>query len=171
MEVRKLKHTNTKILIPTKKLHLLATIPERETPLSSGFDLRVFDVIKPSEDPSKPLQSWFEHFTLRPDERCMVRTGIAIQMPAGMEAEVRPRSGLAWKHGITVLNTPGTIDADYTGGIGVILINQSDTAYTINFEDRIAQMVFPQALHNTELTEVESFVKTERGSGGFGHTG
>ncbi|MCW2279288.1 dUTP diphosphatase [Heliophilum fasciatum] len=158
--------------IRTKRLHSAVEIPERATPLASGFDLRAFDVLRPDESPSKPFNPSFENYNLLPGEWCMVRTGIAIQMSRGIEAQVRPRSGLAWKHGITVLNTPGTIDADYTGGIGVILINLSTQAFVIKPGERIAQMVFPQALHDTELIEVDEFTEqTKRADGGFGHTG
>ncbi|MBC9785924.1 dUTP diphosphatase [Heliobacterium chlorum] len=159
------------VFIPTKRLHPTAMIPQRATSLASGYDLRAFDVLRPGEDPNEPFNAWFSRYTLRPGERCMVRTGIAIQMPIGLEAEIRPRSGLAWKHGITVLNTPGTIDADYTGGIGVILINLSDQSFVITQGERVAQMVFPQALHNAELIAVCHFEKTGRAEGGFGHTG
>lgn len=108
--------------------------------------------------------------TLQPLERCIVPTGLFIALPEGYEAQVRPRSGLAIKKGITCLNTPGTIDADYRGEIGVILINLSHEAFTINDGDRIAQMVV--ARHETvEWTPVEQLNETERGAGGFGHSG
>ena len=130
-------------------------LPHYSTPLSAGMDLRA--------NLKEPL-------TLAPMQRALVPTGLFIELPEGYEAQVRPRSGLAIKHGITVLNTPGTIDADYRGEIMVILINLSNAPFTINNGDRIAQMVI--ARHETaELIQVEELSDTERGQGGFGHTG
>ena len=130
-------------------------LPHYSTPLSAGMDLRA--------NLKEPL-------TLEPMQRALVPTGLFIELPEGYEAQVRPRSGLAIKHGITVLNTPGTIDADYRGEIMVILINLSNEPFTINNGDRIAQMVI--ARHETaELIQVEELSDTERGQGGFGHTG
>jgi dUTP pyrophosphatase len=107
---------------------------------------------------------------LRPMQRLLVPSGIRISLPAGYEAQVRPRSGLALKHGITVLNAPGTIDADYRGEIGVILINLSHQLYVIQPEERIAQMVI--AKHERgKLVEVDELDSTDRGDGGYGHTG
>jgi dUTP pyrophosphatase len=100
----------------------------------------------------------------------MVPTGLYIALPAGFEAQVRPRSGLAAKHGITVLNSPGTIDADYRGEIRVILVNLSDTPFTIEDGERIAQLVIARH-EQAEWAEVETLDATERGEGGFGHTG
>ena len=141
-----------KIEIVNRSQHAL---PKYETPLSAGMDLRA------NLDTS---------ITLQPLERCIVPTGLFIALPEGYEAQVRPRSGLAIKKGITCLNTPGTIDADYRGEIGVILINLSRDAFTINDGDRIAQMVV--ARHETvEWTPVEQLNETERGAGGFGHSG
>jgi len=108
--------------------------------------------------------------TLGPLQRTLVPTGIYIELPAGYEAQIRPRSGLAAKHGITVLNTPGTIDADYRGEIKVILVNLSNEEFTINHGDRICQMVIAKHEHVT-WQEVEILSDTERGEGGFGHTG
>lgn len=108
--------------------------------------------------------------TLRPLERRIVPTGLYIALPEGYEAQVRPRSGLALKHGITVLNSPGTIDSDYRGEIGVLLINLSDTPFVINAGERIAQMVVARH-EQAELIEVEELDDTERGAGGYGHTG
>jgi dUTP pyrophosphatase len=111
-----------------------------------------------------------EPVVIRPMERKLIGTGLYIELPEGYEAQVRPRSGLAIKHGITVLNSPGTIDADYRGEIGIILINLSDTDFTICNGDRIAQMVI--ARHETaELIETEEINLTTRGGGGFGHSG
>ena len=108
--------------------------------------------------------------TLAPLERAMVPTGLYIALPEGTEAQVRPRSGLAAKHGITVLNTPGTIDADYRGEIKVILVNLSNEAFTINPGERIAQMVVAR-YEKVEWDEVDSLDETDRGAGGFGSTG
>ena len=130
-------------------------LPAYATPLSAGMDLRAN-----IEDP----------ITLRPLERRIVPTGLYIALPEGYEAQVRPRSGLALKHGITVLNSPGTIDSDYRGEIGVLLINLSDTPFVINAGERIAQMVVARH-EQAELIEVEELDDTERGAGGYGHTG
>ncbi|MEE0804338.1 MAG: dUTP diphosphatase [Prevotellamassilia sp.] len=130
-------------------------LPAYATALSAGMDLRA--------NLDTPI-------TLRPLERCLVPTGLFIALPQGFEAQVRPRSGLALKKGITVLNTPGTIDADYRGEIGVILVNLSNEDFVINDGERIAQMVV--ARHETvEWEAVETLDETERGAGGFGHTG
>lgn len=130
-------------------------LPAYATPQSAGMDLRAN-----IEDP----------ITLRPLERRIVPTGLYIALPEGYEAQVRPRSGLAFKHGITVLNSPGTIDSDYRGEIGVLLINLSDTPFVINAGERIAQMVVARH-EQAELIEVEELDDTERGAGGYGHTG
>lgn len=130
-------------------------LPETMTAGASGFDLRA--AVK-------------ELVTLYPGERTLIPTGIAIAMPERLEAQVRPRSGLALKHGITVLNTPGTIDADYRGEIGVILINLGEEPFTVQRGDRIAQLVFQQVAR-VELVEVEELPPSERGTGGFGSTG
>lgn len=130
-------------------------LPQYETPLSAGMDLRA--------NIDAPV-------TLPPLGRVLVPTGLFIALPEGYEAQVRPRSGLALKKGITLLNTPGTIDADYRGEIGVILVNLSAEDFTVNDGDRIAQLVV--ARHETaEWLPVETLDTTERGSGGFGHTG
>ena len=107
---------------------------------------------------------------LKPMQRMLIPTGLYMALPAGYEAQVRPRSGLALKHGITVLNTPGTIDADYRGEVKVLLVNFSDADFVINDGERIAQMVI--AKHETaDFVEVEELDQTERGAGGYGHTG
>ncbi|WPP43687.1 dUTP diphosphatase [Paenibacillus hunanensis] len=111
-----------------------------------------------------------EPMVLQPGERALVPTGLALAMPAGLEAQIRPRSGLAFKHGITCLNTPGTIDADYRGEIKVLLINLGSEAFAIARGERIAQMVF-QLVPDTELVQVNELSETVRGAGGFGHTG
>lgn len=111
-----------------------------------------------------------EDVVLKPLQRKLIPTGLYISLPKGYEAQVRPRSGLALKHGITLLNTPGTIDADYRGEIGVIMVNLSDTDFTVKDGERIAQMVV--ARHETfEWDEVLTLDVTERGEGGFGHSG
>ena len=130
-------------------------LPEYATPLSAGLDLRA---------------NIEESIVLRPMERQLIGTGLYIALPQGYEAQVRPRSGLALKHGITVLNTPGTIDADYRGEVKVLLINLSAEPFTINEGERIAQMVIARHEH-AELTLVEELDETERGAGGYGHTG
>lgn len=130
-------------------------LPEYATPLSAGLDLRA---------------NIEESIVLRPMERQLIGTGLYIALPPGYEAQVRPRSGLALKHGITVLNTPGTIDADYRGEVKVLLINLSTEPFTINEGERIAQMVIARHEH-AELTLVEELDETERGAGGYGHTG
>lgn len=111
-----------------------------------------------------------EPVSLSPGERALIPTGIALAMPEGLEAQIRPRSGLAFKHGITCLNTPGTIDADYRGEIKVLLINLGSEPFAIARGERIAQMVF-QTVPDVELLQVEELSDTERGAGGFGHTG
>ena len=111
-----------------------------------------------------------ESITLQPLERRLIPTGLFIELPVGYEAQIRPRSGLALKRGLTVLNTPGTIDADYRGEIGVILINLSNEAQTIEPAERICQMVIAKHEQPT-LIEVEVLSTTERGAGGFGHSG
>ena len=130
-------------------------IPEYATPLSAGIDLRA---------------SLEESISVDAFDSRLIPTGLYIELPEGYEAQVRPRSGLALKYQITVLNSPGTIDADYRGEIGVILMNHSDTPFIIEPGDRIAQLVFNK-VEQAEFIEVEELSKTERGKGGFGHTG
>lgn len=130
-------------------------LPEYATPQSAGMDLRA--------NIEAPI-------TLKPMERRLIPTGLYIALPIGYEAQIRPRSGLALKHGITVLNTPGTIDADYRGELMVLLVNFSDSDFIINDGERIAQMVI--ARHEQGIFEVvEALDDTERGTGGYGHTG
>lgn len=131
-------------------------LPQYETPLSAGLDLKAFL-------PDGPI-------VLKPMGRAMVKTGLYIELPEGHEAQVRPRSGLALKKGITVLNSPGTIDADYRGEICVILINLSAEDFVINDGERIAQMVVARH-ERAEWQEAIELSETERGAGGFGHTG
>lgn len=130
-------------------------LPAYATPQSAGMDLRA--------NLDAPI-------TLHPMERRLIPTGLHIALPEGYEAQVRPRSGLALKHGLTVLNTPGTIDADYRGEIGVVLINLSQEDFVINDGERIAQMII--ARHEQgDFVVVEELDETERGEGGYGHTG
>ncbi len=141
-----------KVKIINKSHHAL---PAYATALSAGMDLRA---------------NLDEAVTLNPLERKLIPTGLFLGLPEGYEAQVRPRSGLALKKGVTVLNAPGTIDADYRGEVGVILVNVSDEPFVVNDGERIAQMVI--ARHETvDWDEVKSLDETERGSGGFGHTG
>lgn len=141
-----------KIKIVNRSHHAL---PQYATALSAGLDLRA---------------NLEEGITLQPMERRLVPTGLSIALPEDYEAQVRPRSGLALKHGITLLNTPGTIDADYRGEIGVIMVNLSDTPFNIADGDRIAQLVIAR-YEQAEWEAVEALDSTERGDGGFGHTG
>lgn len=130
-------------------------LPTYATEMSAGVDLRA--------NIDSPI-------TLRPLERCLVPTGLRIALPAGFEAQVRPRSGLALKKGISVLNAPGTIDADYRGEIGVILVNLSQEDFVVEDGERIAQLVVAR-YEQAQWEEVEMLSETERGTGGFGHSG
>lgn len=130
-------------------------LPKYQTPQSAGMDLRA--------DITEPIM-------LEPLERRLIPTGLHIQLPDGYEAQVRPRSGLALKSGITVINTPGTIDKDFTGNVGVVLINLSDSSFTIYPGDRIAQLIISPIVQ-AKWVEVENLEETERGDGGFGHSG
>lgn len=141
-----------KVNIINKSHHPL---PQYATPQSAGMDLHA--------NLEAPV-------TLQPMERKLIPTGLFMALPAGYEAQVRPRSGLALKHGVTVLNTPGTIDADYRGEVCVILVNLSAEPFTINDGERIAQMVIARH-EQPELVVVETLDETERGAGGFGHSG
>ena len=141
-----------KVQIINKSHHAL---PAYATGLSAGMDLRA-NITEP--------------IVLKPLQRCLVPTGLSIALPEGYEAQVRPRSGLALKKGITELNSPGTIDADYRGEIGVILVNLSDADFVIEDGERIAQMVVAR-YEQVEWEAVETLSETERGEGGFGHSG
>lgn len=141
-----------KVKIINKSDH---SIPEYETPASAGMDLRA---------------NISESITLQPLERAVIKTGLFMEIPVGYEAQVRPRSGLAAKKGITVLNAPGTVDADYRGEIGVILVNLSNEEFTIVNGERIAQLVI-SSHERAEWIESESLTETTRGEGGFGSTG
>lgn len=141
-----------KINIINKSAHPL---PQYETAHAAGMDMRAFIG---------------EEMVIKPMQRMLVPTGLHIELPVGYEAQIRPRSGLAYKHGISIVNSPGTIDADYRGEIKVLLINFSDTDFVINNGDRIAQMVI--AKHETVIWEAaEELSDTARGEGGYGHTG
>lgn len=130
-------------------------LPSYATAMSAGMDIRA---------------SLKTPVILHPDERLIIPTGLYIALPEGYEAQVRPRSGLAAKYGITIPNAPGTIDADYRGEIGVIMYNTSNTAFVINNGDRIAQIVIAKC-EKAEFEVVETLDETERGEGGYGHTG
>ncbi|MGD1823504.1 MAG: dUTP diphosphatase [Pleomorphochaeta sp.] len=142
-------------IIVKVKLDDRATLPKQTTQLSAGSDI------------SAKLD---EPYILKPGEFGLIPTGLKIALPPGYEAQVRPRSGLAAKFGVTVLNTPGTIDADYRGEVKVILINHGKNDFVINNNDRIAQFVIAPVI-NTTFVEVEELDDTERGEGGFGSTG
>ena len=142
-------------LIQIKRLHPEARLPRYMTELAAGMDIQAL-----------PERS----FDLLPGERCLVPTGLAMAIPAGYEVQVRPRSGLAVKHGVTLLNTPGTIDADYRGEIRVVVINHGNEPFTIAPGDRIGQLVVAPVCQ-AQLLEVAELPETARGSGGFGHTG
>jgi dUTP pyrophosphatase len=130
-------------------------LPQYETTHAAGMDLRAFIETE---------------ITIKPLQRVLVPTGLYIELPVGYEAQIRPRSGLAYKHGISIVNAPGTIDADYRGELKVLLVNLSDTDFVVNNGDRIAQMVI--AKHETiAWNAVEELGDTARGAGGYGHTG
>ncbi|MFM6954291.1 MAG: dUTP diphosphatase [Sphingobacteriaceae bacterium] len=130
-------------------------LPSYETAASAGMDIRA---------------NLVEEVRLKPMERLLIPTGLFMEIPLGFEAQIRPRSGLAFKHGITVLNSPGTIDADYRGELKILLINFSDKDFTIQHGDRIAQMIISK--HETVAwCEVSELSSTARGAGGYGHTG
>ena len=139
-----------------KRLHSFdLPFPHFMTPGSAGMDIYAANE---------------EEITIRVGSRVLVPTGIAIALPADCEAQIRPRSGLALKHGLTLLNTPGTIDSDYRGEIQLIVINLGDKEYTLTRGERIAQMVFSR-VYQPEIIEVDVLDGTDRGAGGFGHTG
>ena len=135
--------------------HSKHPLPEYQTPLSAGLDLRA--------NLSEPV-------VLQPLERKLIGTGLFIELPAGFEAQIRPRSGLAYKYGLSVLNTPGTIDADYRGEVKVLLVNLSNESFKVEDGERIAQMVVAKH-EQIKWQPVEELSDTERGSGGYGSTG
>ena len=136
-----------------KKLNLEAIIPAYQTKEAAGFDLHSI-----------------EDVVIKPNERKLISTGLAFEIEFGYEVQIRPRSGLAAKHGVTVLNTPGTIDSDYRGEIKIILFNHGDKEFIINNKDRIAQMILTP-VHKMSLEEVDNLPDSVRGRGGFGSTG
>ncbi|MEA3545111.1 MAG: dUTP diphosphatase [Thermodesulfobacteriota bacterium] len=138
-----------------KKLHPEAKLPEYMTALAAGMDI---------------CAQLDAALVLDPGQRCLVPTGLAFAIPPGYEIQVRPRSGLAIKHGIALVNSPGTIDADYRGEVRIILINHGLENFTINPGDRIAQLIVAPVCQ-ADLVEVSELTETERGAGGFGHTG
>ncbi|MBK9275016.1 MAG: dUTP diphosphatase [Flavobacteriales bacterium] len=142
----------TEVRVTNKGRHPL---PQYATPHSAGLDLRA--------NLDAPI-------TLAPGQRALIPTGLFLELPEGTEAQVRPRSGLAFKQGITVLNSPGTIDADYRGEVGVLLINHGTEPFTVNDGERIAQLVVAR-YERVVLMEVTDLALSERGAGGFGHTG
>lgn len=148
-----MKDINVKI----KKLYEDSKVPQYATEGSSGVDLCAY------------LEG-YSSIILKPNKRLLVSTGLSMEIPVGYEGQIRPRSGLAVKHGITVLNTPGTVDEDFRGEIKVCLFNSSPMPYAINHGDRIAQMVFAK-VEKAEFEEVDELQSTDRGDGGFGHTG
>lgn len=135
--------------------HSKNALPKYETLLSAGMDIRA---------------NLSESISLNPLERKLIPTGLFLEIPEGFECQVRPRSGLALKKGITVLNSPGTIDADYRGEVGVILVNLSNETFVVENGERIAQLVFAQ-VEQIEFEQTENLSETERGAGGFGSTG
>jgi len=143
----------TQVLV--RKLHPDVKIPQYMTEFSAGMDVCAF------------LEN---SIAIEPGERCLVPTGLAFAIPEGYEVQVRPRSGLAIKHGIALVNSPGTIDADYRGEISIILINHGLESFEINSGDRIAQLIVAPVCQ-AELLQVTELTETRRGSGGFGHTG
>lgn len=145
-----MEHISVKIINTSRH-----PLPEYATPNAAGMDVRAF------------LDS---PVTLMPLQRALIPTGLRIELPEGFECQIRPRSGLALKHGISLVNTPGTIDSDYRGEIGVIMINLSDRPFVINDGERICQMVFTRHAH-ADWSQTAELSETERGEGGFGHTG
>lgn len=144
--------TKLKVKVVNRSNH---SLPEYSTNLSAGMDIRA---------------NVSQTILVEPGQRCLVPTGLYIELPEGYEAQIRPRSGLALKKGITVLNSPGTIDADYRGEVGIILINHSNETFEINSGDRICQMIVSR--HESIVwDEVDEVGETARGEGGFGHTG
>lgn len=146
------KNNQLKVKVINKSKHEL---PAYSTPQSAGMDLRA---------------NIDESLTLHPMERKLISTGIYMALPIGYEAQIRPRSGLALKHGITVLNTPGTVDADYRGEVMVLLVNLSQEDFIVNDDERIAQMVIAKH-EQADFVEVTELDETDRGDGGYGHTG
>lgn len=146
----------TTILVKKLAHALDLPLPQRMTRGSSGCDI---------------CAAIDSEIIIAPGERALVPTGMCLEIPEGYEVQVRPRSGLAFKHGVTVLNAPGTIDADYRGEVKIILANFGDKPFSINRGDRIAQLVPMQIPSTLDFSEIDTITETSRGSGGFGHTG
>lgn len=162
MEVHVIKNTSNEL-------------PKYETLASAGMDLRAeLSLFNPrlsyNTDIIWTLDNKCDHVCINPGGRALIPTGLQMALPIGYEAQVRPRSGLALKHGLTVLNSPGTIDADYRGDVGVVLINHGKEPFKICTGDRIAQLVITKH-ERVDFVEVEVLTETDRGIGGFGHTG
>lgn len=150
-------------------------LPKYETLASAGMDLRAeLSLFNPrlsyNTDSAWTLDNKCDHICINPGGRALIPTGLQMALPVGYEAHVRPRSGLALKHGLTVLNSPGTIDADYRGDVGVVLINHGKEPFKICTGDRIAQLVVTKH-ERVDFVEVDVLTETDRGVGGFGHTG
>ena len=153
----------------------LNQLPRYETPESAGCDLRAeLNLINEkflfNAEAFSTLDNLVTELIIYPGGRALIPTGIKMALPVGFEAQVRPRSGLALKHGITVLNTPGTIDSDYRGDVGVVLINHGTEPFVVNQGDRIAQLVITQ-ITQVQFVPVDELQETNRGTGGFGSTG
>ena len=150
-------------------------LPKYETEASAGMDLRAeLSLFNPklayNTDSVWTLDNKCDHICINPGGRALIPTGLQMALPVGYEAQVRPRSGLALKHGLTVLNSPGTIDADYRGDVGVVLINHGKEPFKVCTGDRIAQLVITKH-ERVDFVEVDVLTETDRGVGGFGHTG
>lgn len=148
---------SSEVTLKFKKLTLQARLPSYATPEAAGMDVRA-------------ICAWEDGVTIRPGEQMMVWTGLAVEIPPGWELQVRPRSGLAVRYGVTVANAPGTIDSDYRGEIGVCLVNRGTQPFTVRAGDRIAQLVLGRA-PQAKIEEVDELSTTARGNQGFGSTG
>ncbi|MBN1475241.1 dUTP diphosphatase [Candidatus Sumerlaeota bacterium] len=142
------------VTIQIRRLAPKARLPEQQHPGDAGWDLRALEAV-----------------TIPPGERCLVRTGLAVAIPAGWEGQVRPRSGLALRRGLTVLNSPGTVDSGYRGEVCVILLNTDRESQTLEAGERVAQMVIAPVASEVVIVDAESLPESQRGEGGFGHTG
>jgi len=158
--------------VSIKLLRDLAVMPSYATEGSAGLDVcACFTSAADLKSPEGVVSMIGDTLFISPGQRVLIPTGLALSMPENTEAQVRPRSGLALKQGLTVLNAPGTIDSDYRGEVGIILINLSQTVQQVKSGDRIAQLVFAEVWKPTELEEVVDLDATQRGAGGFGSTG
>lgn len=145
-------------------------MPTQANPDDAGYDLKACSIIKCDKCHHFLCNEVLNPYYLEPGDRILIKTGVFIGLTPGWEVQIRPRSGLAWKNGITVLNSPGTIDAGYRDEIGVIMINHGNTSFTINYGDRIAQMVFSR-IYRISMEPVDKLDDTNRGLGGFGSSG